>query len=75
MRHISGEGIKQLVECSKFPRAQWSPSLGNVKKVELNKTLHRVGLLTKWSNRARRTLVREVTKNPLNTDRTTEFLG
>ena len=66
VRHISGEGYKTSSIIVKFPKTQWSPSLGNGKKI-YNYPLHRAGRLTKLSNQARRTVVKEVTKNPMTT--------
>ena len=74
IRHIHiGKGIH--LEYWKFPRAQWPPSLGNWKKYETIQPLPRADRATKLRHRARRTLVRKVTKNPKPTDIATEFLS
>ena len=56
------------------PQEQWPPSFLKRKKFGTTKTLPRVNCLAKLSNQGRRALVREGTKNPMVTDRATEFL-
>jgi len=63
-RHQSEEGEKQFLECGKFPRAQWAQSLGNGKNMERPRLFLELAVRPNW---ARRTLVREVTKNPMTT--------
>ena len=58
------KGKKQFLECWKFPRVQWAPSLGNGKNMELTRLFLKLAVQPNW---ARRTLVREVTNNPMTT--------
>uniref|UniRef100_A0AAZ3S6H4 Transposase Tc1-like domain-containing protein n=1 Tax=Oncorhynchus tshawytscha TaxID=74940 RepID=A0AAZ3S6H4_ONCTS len=57
-RHKSGEGYQNISAALKVP---------NWKKFGTTKTLPRAGCLAKLRNWGRRTLVREVTKNPVDT--------
>jgi hypothetical protein len=63
MREISGEGYSTISSVHSVLQ-YW----------EIEKTWNYSGsvCLIKLSNRAKRTLVREVTKNPMTTDRTTD---
>ena len=58
LRHRSGEGYQKMSEALKVFILKW-------KKFGTNKTLPRAGRPAKLSNRGRRALVREVTKNEL----------
>ena len=75
MRHISVNGYKTMSIVLKVSKRRVVSIIEKLKKYGTTQTLPTAGCLTKLSNRARRTLVREVTKNPMTTDRTTEFLG
>ena len=48
-RHRSGNGIKQFLECWKFPRAQWAPSLGNGKNMELSRLFLEMAFQPNWA--------------------------
>ena len=61
-------------DLGKFPRTQWPPPILKWKRFGTTKTLPRAGFPAKLSNRGRRALVREVTKNPMVTDRDPELL-
>ena len=63
-RHTSAEGYKTISGVSKVPKSTVSSIIRKWKKYGTTQTLPRAGHLTKLSNWARRTLVREVTKNP-----------
>uniref|UniRef100_A0AAZ3SAF5 Sleeping Beauty transposase HTH domain-containing protein n=1 Tax=Oncorhynchus tshawytscha TaxID=74940 RepID=A0AAZ3SAF5_ONCTS len=64
-RQRSGERYQQMSTALKVPRTQWPPSFLKWKKFGTTKTLPRDGSTAKLSNRGRRALVGEVTKNPM----------
>ena len=57
------KGTKTFLQHWRSPRAQWPPSFLNGRSLEPSKTLLGTGHPAKLSNRGRRALVREVTKN------------
>ncbi|XP_071322861.1 centrin-3-like [Trachinotus anak] len=63
-RHKSGQGYKTISKALSVPRSTVASIIVKWKKFGTTKTLPRVGRPAKLSNRARRALVREVTKNP-----------
>ena len=63
----SGEGYKIIYGVLKVPKSTVSSIIRKWKEDGTTKTLPRADSPTKLSNRARRTLVREVTKNPMTT--------
>jgi hypothetical protein len=58
----------------KLPKNTVASNIFKWKKFRTTKTLPRAGRPAKLSNRGRRALVREATKNPMVTDRALEFL-
>ena len=66
-RATSGEGYKTTSRVLKVPKSTVSSIIKKWKEYGTTQTLPRAGCLTKLSNWARRTLVREVTKNPIAT--------
>uniref|UniRef100_A0AAZ3P3Y9 Sleeping Beauty transposase HTH domain-containing protein n=1 Tax=Oncorhynchus tshawytscha TaxID=74940 RepID=A0AAZ3P3Y9_ONCTS len=72
--HRSGEGYQKNSAALKFPKNTVASIILKWKKFGTTNTLPRAGRPTKLSNRGRRALVREVTKNPMVTDRALEFL-
>uniref|UniRef100_A0AAZ3ST63 Sleeping Beauty transposase HTH domain-containing protein n=1 Tax=Oncorhynchus tshawytscha TaxID=74940 RepID=A0AAZ3ST63_ONCTS len=66
-RQRSGEGYKNIFAALNVPK-------NTVVSIIWKKSLPRAGRPTKQSNRGRRALVREVTKNPSLSDRAPEFL-
>jgi transposase len=67
MRHIAGEGYKTLSRMLNATKSIVVSIIGKLKKCGTTQTLPRAGSPTKLNNWARRTLVREVTKNPVTT--------
>jgi transposase len=67
MRHISVEGYKTMSRVFQVSKSTVVSIVGKLKKYGANQALPRVGYLSKLSNWARRTLAREVTKDPLTT--------
>jgi transposase len=63
--HRSGEGYQNISAELKGPMNTVASINVNWKKFGTTKTLPRAGHPAKLSNRGRRTLVREVTKNPM----------
>uniref|UniRef100_A0AAZ3PFX9 Transposase Tc1-like domain-containing protein n=1 Tax=Oncorhynchus tshawytscha TaxID=74940 RepID=A0AAZ3PFX9_ONCTS len=63
-RHRSGEGYQNISASLKVPKNTVASIILKWKKFGTTKTL-RAGRLAKLSNRGRRALVREVTKNPI----------
>ena len=63
-RYRSGEGYKTISRALKVPKSTVSSIIRNRKEYGTIQTVPRAGRL---SNRARRTLVRKVTKNPMTT--------
>ena len=63
----SGEGYKTISRVLKVPKSTVSSIIRKWKEYGTTQTLPRAGCPTKLSNWARRTLVREVTKNPMTT--------
>ena len=66
-RHRSGEGYKTISRVLKVPKSTVNSIIRKGKEYETTQTLPRAGRPTKLSNRARRILVREVTKNQMTT--------
>uniref|UniRef100_A0AAZ3NPD8 Sleeping Beauty transposase HTH domain-containing protein n=1 Tax=Oncorhynchus tshawytscha TaxID=74940 RepID=A0AAZ3NPD8_ONCTS len=64
-RHISGEGYQDISVALKIPKGTVTSIILQLKKFGTTKTLLRVGRLVKLSNRGRRALVRDVTKNTM----------
>ena len=64
-RHRSGEGYQNNSAALKFPKNTVTSIFLKWKKFGTTKTLARAGRPAKLSNRGRRALVREVTKNPM----------
>ena len=73
-RHRSGEGYKTISRVLKVPKSTVSSIIRKWKEYGTTQTLPRAGHPTKLRNRAR-TLVRDVTKNPMTTLKELEFLG
>jgi hypothetical protein len=71
-RHRFGEAYQKTSAALKVPKNTVASIVLKWKKFGTTKTLSRAGQLAKLSNRGRRSLVREVTKNPMIT--LTEFL-
>ena len=69
-----GKGTKKISAALKVPKNTVAYIILKWNKFGTTKTLPRVGRPAKLSNRGRRALVREVTKNPIVTDRAAEFL-
>ena len=66
-RQRSGEGYKTISRVLQVPKSTVSSIIRKWKEYVTTLTLPRADCLTKLSKRARRTLVREVTKNPMTT--------
>ena len=66
-RNRSGEGDKTISRVLKVPKSTVSYIIRKWKEYETTQTVPRAGRLIKLSNQARRSLVREVTKNPMTT--------
>uniref|UniRef100_A0AAZ3RLV9 Transposase Tc1-like domain-containing protein n=1 Tax=Oncorhynchus tshawytscha TaxID=74940 RepID=A0AAZ3RLV9_ONCTS len=64
-RHRSGEVYQNISAALKVPNNSVASVILKWQKFGTTKTLHRAGHLAKLSNRGRRALVREVTKNPM----------
>ena len=64
-RHRSGEGYQNISAALKVPKNTVASIILKWKKFGTTKTLPRAGHLAKLSNRGRRALVREVTKNQM----------
>ena len=64
-RHRSGERYRKISAALTVPKNTVASIILKWKKIGTTKTLPRAGRLAKLSNRGRRTLVREVTKNPM----------
>ena len=64
-RHRSGEGYQNISAPLKVPKNTVAYISHKWKKFETTKTLPRAGHTDKRSNRARRALFREMTKNPV----------
>ena len=64
-RHRSGEDYKTISRVLRIPKSTVSYIIRKWKKYGTTQTLPKAGRPTKISNRARRTLVREETKNPM----------
>jgi hypothetical protein len=73
-RHRSGEGYQKMSAAMKFPKNTVASITLKWKKFRTTKTLPRAGRPAKLLNRGRRSLIREVTKNSMVTDRAPEFL-
>jgi hypothetical protein len=67
LRHISREGYKTMSRVLKVSKSTVISIIGKLKKYRTTQTLPRPGHPTKLSNWARNTSVREVNKNPMNT--------
>ncbi|KAG2470074.1 TCB1 transposase, partial [Polypterus senegalus] len=63
-RHKSGEGYRKISAALKVPVSTVASIIRKWKKFETTRTLPRAGRPSKLSDRGRRALVREVTKNP-----------
>ncbi|KAG2462665.1 TCB1 transposase, partial [Polypterus senegalus] len=64
-RHKSGEGYRKISAALKVPMSTVASIICKWKKLESTRTLPRAGRTSKLSDRGRRALVREVTKNPM----------
>ncbi|KAG2457009.1 TC1A transposase, partial [Polypterus senegalus] len=64
-RHKSGEGYRKISAALKVPMSTVASIIHKWKKFETTRTLPRAGPPSKLSDRGRRALVREVTKNPM----------
>ena len=64
-RHRSGEGDQKMSALLKAPKITVASIILKWNKFGTTKTLPRAGHPAKLSNRRRRALVREVTKNPM----------
>ncbi|KAG2465757.1 TCB1 transposase, partial [Polypterus senegalus] len=64
-RHKSREGYRNISAALKVPMSTVASIIRKWKKFETTRTLPRAGWPSKLSNRGRRALVREVTKNPM----------
>ncbi|KAG2466803.1 TCB1 transposase, partial [Polypterus senegalus] len=64
-RHKSGEGYRKISAALKVPMSTVASIIREWKKFENTRTLPRAGRPSKLSDRVRRALVREVTKNPM----------
>jgi hypothetical protein len=74
-RHRSGERYQNISAALKVPKNTLASIILKWKKFGTTKTLPRAGRPGKLSNRGRRALVKEVTKNPMvPLDRPPEFL-
>ena len=65
LKHRSGEGYPNMSATLKVPKNTVASIIIKWKTFGTTKTLQGAGRLAKLSNRGRRALVREVTKNPL----------
>jgi hypothetical protein len=65
LKHRSGEGYQKMSAALKIPKNKVASTILKWKKFVTIKTFPRACHLAKQSNRARRALVREVTKNPM----------
>ena len=72
-RHRSGEGYQHISAALKVPKNTVESIILKWKKFGTTKILLRAGRPAKLSNRGRRALVREVTKNPIVTLTELEF--
>ena len=66
-RHRSGEGYETISGVLKVPKSTVSSIIRKWKEYGTTQTFTRAGHPTKLNNWARRTFVREVTKNPMTT--------
>ena len=73
-RHRSGEGYQNIYPALKVPKNTVATIILKWNNFGTTKTLPRAGRPAKLSNQGRRALVREVTKNPMVTDRAPELL-
>ena len=73
-RHRSGEGYQNISAALKFLKNTVASIILKWNTFGTTKALPRAGCPAKLSNRGRRALVREVTKNLMVTDRAPEFL-
>ncbi|KAG2456860.1 TCB1 transposase, partial [Polypterus senegalus] len=64
-RHKSGEGYRKISAALKVPMSTVASIIHKWKKFETTRTFPRAGRPSKLSNRGRRALVCEVTKNPM----------
>ncbi|KAG2462973.1 TC1A transposase, partial [Polypterus senegalus] len=64
-RHKSGDGYRKKSAALKVPMSTVASIIHKWKKFETTRTLPRAGRPSKLSDRGRRALVREVTKNPM----------
>ncbi|KAG2457221.1 TCB1 transposase, partial [Polypterus senegalus] len=64
-RHKSGEGYRKISAALKVPMSTVASIIRKWKKFETTRTLPIAGRPSELSNRGRRALVREVTKNPM----------
>ncbi len=64
-RHRSGEGYRNISAALKVPMSTVASIIRKWKKFGTTRTLPRAGHQAKLSDRGRRALVREVTKNPM----------
>ncbi|KAG2466986.1 TCB1 transposase, partial [Polypterus senegalus] len=65
LRHKSGESYRKISAALTVPMSTVSSIIHKWKKFETTRTLPRAGRPSKLSDRRRRALVREVTKNPM----------
>jgi hypothetical protein len=65
LRHRPEEGYKKMSAAWKVPKNTVASIILKSKKFGTTNTLPRAGRLAKLSNRGRRALVREMTKNPM----------
>ena len=66
-RHRSGEGYQKMSTSLKVPKSTVASIILKWKKFGTTKTLPRAGQPAKLSNRGRKALVREGTRNPMAT--------
>ena len=64
-KHKSGEGYQNISAALNFPKNAVASIIIKWKKFGTTKILPRAGYPAKLSNRQRKALVREVTKNPM----------
>ncbi|KAG2468920.1 TCB1 transposase, partial [Polypterus senegalus] len=64
-RHKSGKGYRKISAALKVPMSTVASIIHKWKKFETTRTLPRAGRPSKLSDRGRRALVRETTKNPM----------
>uniref|UniRef100_A0AAQ4RMK4 Transposase Tc1-like domain-containing protein n=1 Tax=Gasterosteus aculeatus aculeatus TaxID=481459 RepID=A0AAQ4RMK4_GASAC len=64
-RHRSGEGYRKISAALKVPMSTVASIIRKRKKVGTTRTLPRVGRPARLSDRGRRAIVREVTRNPM----------